>query len=70
VTPAGRPPCSRVPRRQAFVAYRRRQGSKGPALPDFYIGAHAAVTGLSLLTRHAARFRTYFPTVPLMAPAR
>jgi predicted nucleic acid-binding protein len=53
---------------KCFVAYRRRGGSRRSPLPDFYIGAHAAVTGLSLLTRDPRRYRTYFPHVRLLAP--
>ena len=53
---------------KAFVEYRRAGGTRRSPLPDFYIGAHAAVTGMSLLTRDAARYRTYFPTVRLIAP--
>ena len=53
---------------KAFLAYRRRDGARTAPLPDFYIGAHAAVGGYRLLTRDARRYRTYFPTVPLLAP--
>ncbi len=53
---------------KAFVSYRNRQGTKTSTLPDFFIGAHAADTGLALLIRDASRYRTYFPTVDLMAP--
>jgi predicted nucleic acid-binding protein len=53
---------------KAFLAYRRRGGTRSSALPDFYIGAHAAIAGLTLLTRDATRYRTYFPTVALIAP--
>jgi len=53
---------------KAFVSYRRRGGQKLAPLPDFFIGAHAAVDGLRLLTRDPARYRTYFPTVELIAP--
>jgi predicted nucleic acid-binding protein len=53
---------------KCFVAYRRRGGVRRSPLPDFYIGAHAAVRGYRLLTRDAARYRTYFPTVELIAP--
>jgi predicted nucleic acid-binding protein len=53
---------------KCFVAYRRRGGARRMPLPDFYIGAHAAVRGYRLLTRDAARYRTYFPTVELIAP--
>jgi predicted nucleic acid-binding protein len=53
---------------KAFVAYRRRGGTRVTTLPDFYIGAHAAVHEFTLLTRDASRYRTYFPTVELIAP--
>jgi predicted nucleic acid-binding protein len=55
---------------KAFVRYRKRGGRKRSALPDFYIGAHAAVAGMALLTRDAARYRTYFPDVRVIAPER
>jgi len=54
---------------KAFLAYRRRGGSRTAPLPDFYIGAHAAIAGFRLLTRDAQRYRTYFPNVELVAPA-
>jgi predicted nucleic acid-binding protein len=53
---------------QAFVEYRRRGGLRTSPLPDFYIGAHAAVSGLSLLTRDVRRYTGYFPKVRLIAP--
>jgi predicted nucleic acid-binding protein len=53
---------------KAFVAYRRRGGIRTLPLPDFFIGAHAAVAGYTLLTRDAARYRTYFPKLRLIAP--
>lgn len=53
---------------KAYVQYRRRGGSRGQVLPDFFIGAHAAVEGWHLLTRDARRFRTYFPTLQVLAP--
>lgn len=53
---------------KVFLAYRRRGGEKTAPLPDFYIGAHAAVRRYRLLTRDVARYRTYFPTVDLIAP--
>jgi predicted nucleic acid-binding protein len=54
---------------KAFLAYRRRKGTKQGVLPDFYIGAHAAVSGLTILTRDVSRYRVYFPTVNLIAPS-
>ena len=53
---------------KAYAQYRRRGGSKLQVLPDFFIGAHAAVEGWPLLTRDASRFRTYFPTLDVLAP--
>lgn len=53
---------------QAFVRYRREGGTRQAPLPDFYIGAHAQVEGLGLLTRDATRFRRYFPQLRLTAP--
>ena len=53
---------------KAFMDYRSTGGARSSPLPAFFIGAHAAVTGMSLLTRDAARYRTYFPTVELIAP--
>jgi hypothetical protein len=53
---------------KCFKQYRARGGARRSPLPDFYIGAHAAVEGMTLLTRDAARYRTYFPTLSLIAP--
>jgi predicted nucleic acid-binding protein len=53
---------------KCFVRYRRRGGPSRSPLPDFYIGAHAAVAGLTLLTRDASRYRTYFPKLKVTAP--
>ena len=53
---------------KCFQRYRRRGGARTSTLPDFYIGAHAAVSGLALLTRDAARYRTYFPRLEIISP--
>ena len=53
---------------RAYVAYRRAGGPRRSPLPDFYIGAHAVVAGMRLLTRDATRYRTYFPTLDIIAP--
>lgn len=53
---------------QAFLAYRRRGGARHAPLPDFYIGAHAAVSGMALLTRDPKRYRTHFPSLALLTP--
>lgn len=66
----------RIPREALFLAdkvflnYRRREGTEQGVLPDFYIGAHAAVSGLTILTRDVRRYRSYFPTVELITPPR
>jgi predicted nucleic acid-binding protein len=54
---------------KCFVAYRWAGGERRSPLPDFYIGAHAAVEGMRLLTRDARRYRTYLPRLELIAPA-
>ena len=53
---------------KAFVQYRCAKGSRSSPLPDFYIGAHAAIEGMALLTRDAKRYRTYYPTLELICP--
>lgn len=53
---------------KAFEQYRRRGGTRRSPLPDFFIGAHAAVTGMTLLTRNARHFRAYFPKLTIIAP--
>ena len=53
---------------KSFLTYRRRGGTKQSPLADFFIGAHAAIAGYLLMTRDAARYRTYFPKLSLIAP--
>lgn len=53
---------------KAHLAYRNHGGSRVATLPDFFIGAHAAVSNFRILTRDPGRYRTYFPTVELIAP--
>jgi predicted nucleic acid-binding protein len=53
---------------KVFRQYKRNQGTKLSSLPDFFIGAHAAVLNVGLITRDVARYRTYFPTVTLITP--
>lgn len=53
---------------KCFLRYRRAGGRRRSPLPDFYIGAHAAIAGYRLLTRDAARYRTYYPHLVLIAP--
>jgi predicted nucleic acid-binding protein len=53
---------------QVFKAYRQRGGLRTSVLPDFFIGAHAATLGATLMTRDPGRYRTYFPTIELIAP--
>jgi predicted nucleic acid-binding protein len=53
---------------KAFVRYKRRGGLRRSPLPDFFIGAHAAVAGMTLLTRDARRYLKYFPTLKILSP--
>ena len=53
---------------RAHMEYRRQGGTRLGVLPDFFIGAHAALAGMPLLTRDARRYRTYFPTLSLILP--
>jgi predicted nucleic acid-binding protein len=55
---------------KAFLAYKRRGGVRHSPLPDFLIGAHAAIAGYQLVTRDEARYRTYFPSLDLIVPGR
>jgi len=55
-------------RRKRSCKYRRAGGTKSSPLPDFYIGARAEAEGLTLVTRDAPRYRTYFPGIPLITP--
>ena len=53
---------------KAFLAYKRKGGAKRSPMPDFYVGAHAIVGRMTLLTRDAARYRTYFPALKILSP--
>ena len=53
---------------KAFLNYRKSSGKKRSPLPDFYIGAHAAILDIALITRDVSKYRTYFPTVKLISP--
>jgi len=53
---------------KCFLDYRKRGGSRSSTLPDFFIGAHAAIADYRLITRDSARYRTYFPKLRLVAP--
>lgn len=60
-------PCARLAG-EAFAKYRKRSGTKTGVLADFFIGAHAESEGWTILTRDRARYKTYFPEVPLICP--
>ena len=53
---------------RCFVAYRKRGGNRRSPMPDFYIGGHALISGMALLTRDTTRYRTYFPRLRLISP--
>lgn len=57
------------PASRAYLRYRRAGGARTSPLPDFYIGAHAAVADLTLITRDARRYRSWFPSLRLLAPS-
>lgn len=54
---------------KCFLQYKRQDGKKEAPLPDFFIGAHAAIAKMQLLTRDASRYRTYFPTIRIISPS-
>lgn len=53
---------------KVFLDYRRNKGTKSSPLPDFFIGAHAAVSSFDLITRDAASYKTYFPSITVICP--
>jgi predicted nucleic acid-binding protein len=53
---------------KVFLDYRRNKGTKSSTLPDFFIGAHTAVSSFDLITRDSARYKTYFPSITLICP--
>ena len=53
---------------KVFLDYRRNRGTKSSPLPDFFIGAHAAVSSFAIITRDSARYKTYFPSITLICP--
>lgn len=68
VVVAGTPRLALCLAARAHLDYRRRGGSRTGVLPDFFVGAHAAVVGARLITRDPGRVRTHFPAVPLVTP--
>lgn len=55
---------------KAYLRYKRGKGTKQSPLPDFYIGAQAAVLGMDLISRDEGRYKTYFPTVKILCPEK
>ncbi len=53
---------------KAYIKYKKRKGTKNSTMPDFFIGAHAAISNMDLITRDVSRYRTYFPSVNLITP--
>jgi len=53
---------------KCYLKYRKKGGEKRSPLPDFYIGAHAAIKGMALITRYISRYRTYFPKLNIITP--
>ena len=53
---------------KVFMQYKKNGGAKSSAMPDFFIGAHASIDGMLLLTRDVSRYKTYFPKLELIAP--